>query len=563
MTAGSATDSLPRPSEPTAAVSSRTRGSDGRRWAWRLLPILLAIGTWFLFLGDRAPGTDAARIGLPLDDGWIHLVYARAVVQEGGFHYNRGRSEAGMTSPLWVVVIAPVVALAGAANAAGIVLGVKLLSLAAGLAAIGLLESIALEMGVGLAGAVVAGSLVALDPATSFARASGMEIELFVALVLAAALSALRGRALIAGTLAGLSVVARPEGIVLLPLYAALLMMRPGQPRASPARLGWAAGLAVLPAALYVVFCLVVTGCPLPNTFYVKFATHGPFDFGAIAFAWANDVHDLPWFTGEAGTALLILGLLRGARSGPRGVIVLAAGILLFLAAATSRTFAAGHYFYWERWIDPCLPFLLLAIALGIEEIRTGMRSLVSHRPARGAQGPRRRDRARSEARESPHRPAPSGAHRGVAWTVAAAIAGIVLLIRVPSALKDAADQFAWNAQNIQEENVALGRWIAANTPPDAVVAVSDAGALRYFGDRTTIDMLGLNDHRVLRHDPALGSQPLEALRVGYLVLFPAMVPELVQALPLMAVQSARAPHYTIARAPQDVMVVYRLARRS
>ena len=43
----------------------------------------------------------------PLDDSWIHRVYARALAHGEGFAYNPGQQETGATSPLWVIVTAP------------------------------------------------------------------------------------------------------------------------------------------------------------------------------------------------------------------------------------------------------------------------------------------------------------------------------------------------------------------------------------------------------------------------------------------------------------------------
>ena len=59
------------------------------------------------FLFDRAPGTAAALTGLPLDDAWIHLVYARSLAALHGFAYNPGQLETGATSPLWAALLVP------------------------------------------------------------------------------------------------------------------------------------------------------------------------------------------------------------------------------------------------------------------------------------------------------------------------------------------------------------------------------------------------------------------------------------------------------------------------
>src|SRR5574341_394192 len=136
---------------------------------WLGIPIALAVGIWALFLANRAPGTHAALRGFPLDDAWIHLVYARSLVPEGGLHYNAGQPETGMTSPLWVLLLAAVHALVGPGNVGAVVVGTKLLSLAFGLAAAVLLFSVARALGLGLAAGVLAATLFAVDPALSFA----------------------------------------------------------------------------------------------------------------------------------------------------------------------------------------------------------------------------------------------------------------------------------------------------------------------------------------------------------------------------------------------------------
>lgn len=51
---------------------------------------------------------------------------------------------------------------------------------------------------------------------------------------------------------------------------------------------------------------------------------------------------------------------------------------------------------------------------------------------------------------------------------------------------------FAANSRAVYAQPFQMARWLAANTPPEAAVAVHDVGMMRYIGDRTTIDMVGL-----------------------------------------------------------------------
>ncbi len=511
-----------------------------RRAAVALAPALLAVGAWAAFLADRAPGTDAALRGFPLDDAWIHMVYARSLVTQGGFNYNDGVPETGMTSPLWVVVLAVVRLLTGGSIEA-VVIGAKVASLAFGVAGVVALRRLALALGAGRGAAFLAACLAALDPSLTFSRAAGMEVPLFVFLVIAALLAAVRGRPIAAGVAAGLSVVARPEGVVIFPVVFALLLRR--EVRARPGawrRLALATVAAIAPAAAYSLFCLAATGFPLPNTFYAKFHAANPLSLSTLAFGWGEYVREnLPYFTLEAGIVLATVGaawLVR--RSGLVGLAPLATGILLFVSVLSTRAYSPGHYYYWERWLIPAFPFLILGIASGVGALWAGLGGLRASLLAKAGT-----------------------ASNSIRAVLAAAVVALVVW-PMPSALRARADLFAWNCQNIEEMNVVLGRWVDANVPRDAVVAVNDAGALRYFGRRATVDLIGLNDHKILRRDASEGFRTLEQRGVSHFVIFPSWFPGIERLLPLTQVHEVRSPHYTICEGPQDQMVVYRWERR-
>jgi hypothetical protein len=82
----------------------------------------------------------------------------------------------------------------------------------------------------------------------------------------------------------------------------------------------------------------------------------------------------------------------------------------------------------------------------------------------------------------------------------AAAAAGVLAFavpaaIAIPKLLPEQHDMivlYGFNCQNILYQQVAVGRWIDENLPPDAVVGLNDAGAIAYYGRRTTVDLVGL-----------------------------------------------------------------------
>lgn len=54
---------------------------------------------------------------------------------------------------------------------------------------------------------------------------------------------------------------------------------------------------------------------------------------------------------------------------------------------------------------------------------------------------------------------------------------------------------YGLNCQNIRDQQETVGRWIRANTPENARIALNDAGAIAYFGERATLDLVGLTTH--------------------------------------------------------------------
>jgi arabinofuranosyltransferase len=54
-----------------------------------------------------------------------------------------------------------------------------------------------------------------------------------------------------------------------------------------------------------------------------------------------------------------------------------------------------------------------------------------------------------------------------------------------------------------------IGWWMADHTTPEESIAVTGAGAIAFYGQRTTIDMLGLTDRYIARVEvPDMGAGP-------------------------------------------------------
>ena len=94
--------------------------------------------------------------------------------------------------------------------------------------------------------------------------------------------------------------------------------------------------------------------------------------------------------------------------------------------------------------------------------------------------------------------------------------------------------------RNIDEVQCALGRWIAAHTDRGTWIATGDAGAVRYFGDRPTIDVMGLNTPEFYWTPGWAAARPVAAFVMLPCWFHARQIPE------LKVVATARTEHYTV-----------------
>jgi len=480
----------------------------------------LATALYFVF--DRAPGTSAALVGLPLDDAWIHLVYARSLAALHGFAFNPGQLETGSTSPLWALLLVPA---SWAARFFGIsvVIPAKLTGvLVAAGASLGAARLVRC-LKFGLAAELVAGLAIAADPALAFAQVSGMEIMLagLLALWTLGALASECYRT--ASLLAALAPLARPEMTLLSLLVLAVAEWRMHHARASArARL-----LVLAPVAAFVggwmLYCQLVSGYPLPSTFYAKFASRQEYFERNLGTIFTQLLPSWPWFVHGTGIVLWGIGTVALFRRGLVAGVTAAFPMLFLLAVAASQLIADPWPFYWQRYLLPAHPLLLVGLGVGA----TDAIEWAWH-----------------------------GRHRAWAPAYAIGVAVLVLgsLVDLPGALRRSAHLFAWNCQNIQELDVAMATWLRDHTPASESIAVTDAGAARYFADRRIVDLVGLNDHRHLHREPA---RERELLGLRILSTFPSWMPSLRDNPAWQVIHRTATDRLTICTCPQWEIVAY------
>ncbi len=452
----------------------------------------------------------AGGLGFPLDDAWIHQTYARNLATAGQWAYRPGEVSAGSTSPLWTILLS-----------LGYVLGLDFRLWAYLLGFLALAATIGAVYHLGLrlfpqrpVVAPLAALLAAGEWHLVWAAGSGMETLLFTALSLML-LDAFLGREerlrswFGIGLLGGLLTLTRPEGMVLLALVggAGLLQRRTGLKARYWVALGLGFALLIVP---YLAFNRASGVGWLPNTFYAKQQEYAvllaePYPLRLarlIAPTWVGPqvllVPGFVWILWRGLRSLPVSPRPNRAesryRAGERGIgsegawlpLVWWAAFLALYAWRLPVTYQHGRY------LIPGIPILLL---YGV----AGTAALI--RPASPRLWPRL-----------------------IGRTVIGAIGVIALVF-----LARGAWAYVVDVQIVNSEMVAAAEWLRDHTPPDALVAAHDIGAIGYYAGRSLIDLAGLVTPEVIpfMRDEARLKAFLQAREAAYLVTFPGWYPQL------------------------------------
>ena len=436
----------------------------GESWAPLLCAGLAAALAGSMIIGAR---------DFALDDAWIHLSYAKSLRSGDGLSYNPGDWETGFSSPLWVLVLA-VWPIAGNPVVPVKLLGALLHALTAWAGASLVLDVLRERATVErplpvLSLTLLAGVLVGSTPTLVHAATSGMEVPLTAAMLLLTLRASLRGSVITAGVLGGLSVWARPEALFFLGTFGPLLALARWRSRA-PAPSIRAPAAACLGAALalgpWVVYCLVVSGYPWPNTWYIK----GGGGLSGLDYLSTEVLPLQPWIVSLTGLVLLVLAVRDAIKSRrAEASVILLAWIVGVIAIATSRPLTEGVQFYESRYFAIAAALPMVVIPLGVAATQVG--------------------------------PTPPRWTRYLAIALALPV-GVLCGLQIHHLRGALLDQ----SEDTHVLHNAVARFIAEELPPDAVVAVEGAGAPRFFAPRsmTLVDLVGLNDREAAhRHfDP-------------------------------------------------------------
>lgn len=443
------------------------------RWA----PLVLATA----LVATRAIGGVLDELGHPgaaLDDAYIHFQYARAFAEGHPLRFQADEPiSTGATSFLWPILLAPFYALGF--RDASIVWPAWLLAFLAlgGLAheAYALAKPLA-----GRAAAIGAGAMVLTFGGLAWSAASGMEIVPFAWLIAFATRRACawseqpeartRRGLFVLIALAFLCPLMRPEGAITSIALGLVVAIHP-RPRALVVKrfdVSRAEAIAFVLAAVFPsLVLLLLTGSARSSTAQVKLLLGNPY-YALPDAALAN---------AELLVTTILDGEVWSAEFVPRGgapIACLGLGAIAWCGAATKRPvraalvivlalsmFAPCLYvtFLWNRlrYLWPFAPGWIVGLAC-LADRAALLASLVDRR-----------------------------ARAATAALLTGAFAGM-FAARLDGVFEDVAQ----SSSGIDRQHVAIGRWAKTHLPADARIGVNDTGAIAYFSERRTFDVVGL-----------------------------------------------------------------------
>jgi hypothetical protein len=408
----------------------------------------------------------ARELGLPLDDSYIYLTYAKQFGRAEPFTYfSGGGYSAGSTSVLWPMLLAPFWTL-GARGHALVWVSYILCAALYALTLIGvwrLVKELVQSQLAGLFGALM---ILGIAP-FAWTSLAGMEVAFASALLVWTLDAIVRAptegpptKKLIA--LLAATSLSRPEAMMIVFLVVAVACVQRARKQQWRAAALWATP-AIAPV-LWLLANKLLAGNFMPNTGVAKSHFYLPgFDWTywweAVTTQTGRMFHGLfvdkasPLVWPKLVAALWLFGAVRVVLWAKRErkwlagfLLITAPWGLIMSVIASSGQWSFQNY----RYIAPAFPLLFIVVACAFGPLRA----------------------------------------RHVWHAIAGVLVALFLNASIPG-MRDDIMLFAQNATDLNRQVVTIGRYVK-NKLPDASIMFHDAGAVAYYGDTRVFDMLGL-----------------------------------------------------------------------
>lgn len=434
-----------------------------------LLAIVIAIGIsiYYVIYQHNKNG----YFSFPLDDPWIHLQFAKNLVDYGAYSYFKNEViTSGSTSPLYTFLVAL------------LFLFIKnefILSYLIGIFFFGLLtyfyfKLTKIEFGSSYA-AIVLSVLIAIQPKLGLISVSGMETTMFIFFLIASIYFYRSENFLIAGVFSGLSLWTRPEGLILIFILIFDVVVQKYFFKTKFGEKFFQKKILIqfiLPililSAIYFSFNYILSGHIFPNTYKAKLTYY----FGSSRKNFLQrDVIDyftqkefiLVWIPFILSFVFVVIDVIRKEYNKSIMYLTFIMAFVLIYYIQLPFTHRFGRY------MMPVIPFYLFVAFDGLQRFLIFLNN-----------------KSKSDQSKS----------LNVIYFV---FIGFVVALSLNQISKNA-EEITFTGKYQFDRHIKIAEWLKQNTKESDVIATHDIGAIAFYSNRKIIDMVGLVNPEVIEH---------------------------------------------------------------
>ena len=405
--------------------------------------------------------------GFPLDDPWIHLTFARNLVEYGSFSYYKNEIvTAGSTSPLYTLMLAAGFLVTKNEMILSYVLGILFFAISAFV--FYKLSELLFTKEIWLA---IAASLVfVLDRWMNFISVTGMETTLFILLLIAAYYYYRKRNAVLTALMLGLLFWTRPDAVAFIGAiiadYILFLYFKKKSPRENEIEpfekkdLIKAGIVFAVILIAYFAMNLHLSGSLLPNTYEAKLTYYTP-EFRSRTEFLKTEVWN--YFTESSYVLFIVpfiiaaLKILGDSYKSRYNVFLLP--VIFIFAFIFIYWYKLPYAHRFGRYMMPIIPFYILTFIYGTRVIFKYLYGLLKDRKSVNSFN--------------------------------FIFLGAVIIYSASSYYENK-NVYQDQTHHIAIRQVATAKWLKNNTPEGSVIATHDVGAIGYYSDRRIVDVAGL-----------------------------------------------------------------------
>ena len=400
--------------------------------------------------------------GFPLDDPWIHLTFAKNLVDYHSFSYFKNEmATAGSSSPIYTILLAAGFIISNNEMVISYVFGIAFLILSG----FAFYRLSSYEFGKENFYALIFTGIFILDKWMNFISVSGMETTMFIFIIIGAAYFYRQRKVVPFAVFLGLIMWGRPDGLTFIGALALDYLLARYFAKTDKSitlfnkneliKIGIISGAILI---LYFIMNLVLSGSIMPNTYTAK----------------------IMYYSAKSKEFFLKVEVWQYFTAGPYGIIM--AGFIfsvlkmfydlfrkkynrniLYIAFAFALVFVYWYQMPYAhrfgRYMMPIIPFFILVSAIGFRDIAKLLGGYFKNRN----------------------------------FTVGLyLIVSAIILLYTFQQYNENKTEYATECKYISDRQVAAAMWIKNNTKEGDIIATHDVGAIGFYCGRKIVDVAGL-----------------------------------------------------------------------